>query len=99
MDLVEIRELEDCFDGGSKLEYRFSAAIGDEFMRRMAAGSRLDFFPEFPRPFFKIFHGNGIQVKGVLGDSCVEVYFPRADMKKIRRQFEEEIGRLLPKRS
>lgn len=95
MELVEIRELEDCFDGGLKLEYRFSAPIGDEFMRRMAAGSRLDFFPEFPRPFFKIFHGDGIQIKGVLGDSCLEAYFPRADMERIRNRFEAGIGRLL----
>lgn len=99
MDLVEVRELEDCFDGGLKLEYRFSAPIGDEFMRGLAADSRLDFFPEFPRPFFKIFHGNGIQLKGVLGDSCIEAYFPRADMEKIRSQFEAQIGRLLGEHS
>lgn len=98
MELVEIRELEDCFDGGLKLEYRFSAAIGDGFMRRMAAGSRLDFFSEFPRPFFKVFLASGIQIKGVLGDPCIEAYLPRTDMEKIRSQFEAQIRRLLEER-
>jgi len=48
MKLIEVRKVEDCFDGGLKLEYRFDGEIAEPFMRHLAVGSRLDYFPIFP---------------------------------------------------
>jgi hypothetical protein len=95
MKLIEMRKVEDCFDGGSRLEYRFEGEIVKEFMMRLAAGSRLDFFPEFPKPFFKIFREDGLQIKGILGLSDIEVYFPRSQADEKKKDFEAELNRLL----
>jgi hypothetical protein len=95
MKLIEVRKVEDCFDGGLRLEYRFAGEIAESFMRRLAANSRLDFFPDFPKPFFKIFREDGLQIKGILGDSDVEVYFPRSQKEEKKREFEAELRRLL----
>lgn len=95
MELIDIRKLEDCFDGGLKLEYRFSGPVSDTFMRQLASGARLDFFPEFPKPFFKIFRTDGVQLKGILGAPDIEAYFPRTDSDRIQDGFEGELNELL----
>ncbi len=97
MKLIDVKKIEDCFDGGSRLEYRFEGEIVKEFMMRLAAGSRLDFFPEFPKPFFKIFREDGLQIKGILGLSDIEVYFPRDRVEEKKEEFETELRRLLEK--
>jgi hypothetical protein len=95
MKLIDVQKVEDCFDGGSRLEYRFAGEIAESFMRHLAANSRLDFYPDFPRPFFKIFQEDGLQIKGILGGSDIEVYFPRSQAAEIKKKFETELRRLL----
>jgi hypothetical protein len=95
MKLIDVRKIEDCFDGGSRLEYHFDGGIAEAFMRRLAENSRLDFFPEFPKPFFKIFREDGLQVKGIIGGTDIEAYFPRSQTDAIKAEFEAELHRLL----
>ncbi|MCJ7525571.1 MAG: hypothetical protein MUP71_10185 [Candidatus Aminicenantes bacterium] len=95
MKIIEVRKVEDCFDGALRLEYRFDGEIAEPFMRRLATGSRLDYFPDFPKPFFKIFREDGLQIKGILGSFDIEAYFPRMQKEEIKRNFEAELLQLL----
>lgn len=95
MKLIEIRKIEDCFDGGSRFEYRFEGEIAETFMNYLAAGDRLDFFPDFPKPFFKIFKENGLQIKGIIGGSDFETYFPRTQTDELKIEFEAALHQLL----
>jgi len=94
MKLIDVRKIEDCFDGSARNEYRFDGGISESFMRQLAAGARLDFFPDFPKPFFKIFRADGSQIKGILGGSDFEVYFPKDQNASIKTRFEEELHQL-----
>ncbi len=95
MKLIEARKIEDCFDGGSRYEFRFNNEIAEAFMRRLVGAGRLDFFPEFPKPFFKIFRSDGSQVKGILGSMDIEVYFTRSHSDEKIIEFEMELQQLL----
>jgi hypothetical protein len=44
-------------------------------MRRMACHGRLQFFPDFPRPYFRIDRSRTYVVQGVLGNTSVRVTF------------------------
>jgi len=95
MKLVEARKIEDCFDGGYRLEYRFDGPVAEAFMRRLAEGGRLDFFPDFPKPFFKIFRDDGLQIKGIVTGLDFEVYFPRDRSEERIAAFALELEALL----
>ena len=95
MKLIDVRKVEDCFDGSLRLEYRFDGEIAEPFMRGLANGSRLDYFPDFPKPFFKIFREDGLQIKGILGGADFEAFFPNRQKEEIKRNFDGELLQLL----
>jgi len=95
MKLIDVRKIEDCFDGSARIEYRFDGGITQSFMGHLASGSRCDFFPEFPMPFFKIFREDGLQIKGIIGSPDMEAYFPRSWTDENKNEFAAELRRLL----
>jgi hypothetical protein len=95
MKLLEVLKVEDCFDGGLRFEYRFDGEIAEPFMRGLATGARLDYFPDFPKPFFKIIRGDGVQIKGILGTADIEAFFPSMQKEEIKRNFDAELLLLL----
>ena len=77
MKLINIKKLEDCIDGSMIFMYTFNEKIDETLMRKVGKKGKLQYFPEFPRPFFKIITADGVQVKGIIGDDNFEVVFPR----------------------
>jgi hypothetical protein len=95
MKLLEVHKVEDCFDGGLRLEYRFDGEIAEPFMMGLASGARLDYFPDFPKPFFKIIREDGVQIKGILGTADIEAFFPSKQKEDIKRNFDHLLLQLL----
>jgi hypothetical protein len=61
-------------------EIRLSEPLGEMVMRRMARHGKLQFFPNFSRPYFRIDRSRTYVVQGVFGDTSVRVTFsPLAD--------------------
>ncbi|MBN1346123.1 MAG: hypothetical protein JXQ73_25775 [Phycisphaerae bacterium] len=89
MRILEIKKVEDCFDGSSVYSYRFDVAWTRESIRRLDSLGELEYFPDFPRPFFRLLGSGGLQVKGVEGETSCRVIFPRKDMTEIKQAFEE----------
>lgn len=52
MKLVEIKKLEDCFDGSIIFEYSFDENVEETFMKMLGQTGKLDYYPDFRRPFF-----------------------------------------------
>jgi hypothetical protein len=88
MALVGVKKLEDCLGGGMLYEYRFDRGVGEALMHRMASGGRLDYHPEFLLPFYKIITRDGLQVKGILGETSLEVVYPETDRDRKKEAFE-----------
>jgi hypothetical protein len=85
----EVRPLEDCFDGSAVLCYCFDAPWTREDILALGALGRLDYFPEFPRPYFRLQTGLGLQAQGVQGECTCRVVLPRLGREQARCAFEE----------
>ena len=50
--VTAIRHVEDCFDGDFIKEFELDAPLDTAIMNRLAEKARLQYHPEFPRPYF-----------------------------------------------
>ena len=101
MQLIDIKKVEDCFDGSMIFRYSFNKEMDEELMRKMGEkeNAKLHYYPDFPRPFFKIITGEGIQVKGILGDDNLEAVFPQTGKWEKKKKFEAHLERILKNKS
>lgn len=95
MRLIEIRKLEDCFDGSVIFKYSFDGEVSEALMKRMGEKGRVQYFPEFPRPFFKIITPQSIQVRGIVGDRDFEAVYPQTGKWQRKEAFEGNLKKLL----
>ncbi|HSV72576.1 MAG TPA: hypothetical protein VLH79_02315 [Chthonomonadales bacterium] len=90
MRIVEARKVEDCFDGGAVYAYRFDNVWTERDIRALATLGKLEYYPEFPRPLFRLLGEGGWQVKGILGEDECKVVLPRTGRESIRQRFEQQ---------
>ena len=88
MNIKCSRKLEDCFDGSLVILYSFETVWTRESIMSLKAMGEIDYYPDFPRPFFRLQCKNGLQVKGVEGDDQCRAVFPREQKEVIQQQFE-----------
>jgi hypothetical protein len=88
MELIDIKKIEDCFDGSVIFEYSFDEEIKERFMKKLSEKEKLNYYPEFPKPFFKIITADGLQIKGIVGDTSLQVIYPQTDKWEKKRAFE-----------
>ncbi|MCK5055549.1 MAG: hypothetical protein KAT34_02770 [Candidatus Aminicenantes bacterium] len=95
MQITEIKKIEDCFDGSVIFKYLFSEEMDEDLMNKIGEGNKLQYFPDFLRPFFKITTPADLQIKGILGDRDFEVIFPQTDKWKKKKEFETNLQKIL----
>ncbi len=72
--------LENCLDSSVVKKIDLSEPVGEVVMRRLARHGKLQFFPDFPRPYFRLDRSRTYVVQGVFGDTSLRVTFsPLAD--------------------
>jgi len=67
--------LENCLDRSVVKEIQLSEPVGEVVMRRLARQGRLQYFPDFPRPYFRLDRSRTYVVQGVFGNTSVRVTF------------------------
>jgi hypothetical protein len=78
--VVGSQVLENCLDRSVVKEIQLSEPVGEAVMRRIARRGRLQYFPDFPRPYFRIDRSRTYVAQGVFGNTSVRVTFsPLAD--------------------
>lgn len=88
MKILLSERIEDCFDGSQVIAYTFDVAWDREHILSLKSLGKLEYFPEFPKPFFRLLGMGGLQVKGVEGDRTCRAIFPKKDREVIKEQFE-----------
>ena len=73
--MVEVLPVEGCLDSAPVREYRLSEPVGEPLMRSLAEGARLDYYPHFPKPYFRIDRPKAYVIQGVLGADSFRVTF------------------------
>lgn len=95
MKLINIKKLEDCFDGSIIFKYSFADAIDETMMKKLAEKGKLQYYPEFLRPFFKIITLDGVQLKGIIGDQDFEAIFPFTNKQEKKENFDALLGKMI----
>jgi hypothetical protein len=92
-DILTRHELERCLDGAPQFEYELSPPIDEPTMRRLAEGARLQYFPHFPRPYFRIDRPRGVVVQGVMGGERLRVAYSSNGFDEAERELRLLIER------
>lgn len=87
---MRLSKLEDCFDGNSVYCYHFDQPWTRPAILQLATLGSLDYFPDFPRPFYRLSGSGGLQLKGVEGMQHCRVV--------ILAQRQESFGQALDER-
>ncbi len=79
-EVIAIRVPHGCLRSAPVREYELSEPIDEALMRRLAEGGRLQYFPTFPRPLFRIDRPLELCAQGIVGSAVLRVTFsPSAD--------------------
>ncbi|MGQ9652162.1 MAG: hypothetical protein ACUVXJ_18855 [Phycisphaerae bacterium] len=93
MKIISIRKIEDCFDGSGVYGYVFDVPWTAETIELLRSLGPVDYFSDFPRPFFRLRTKCGCQVKGVEGDCECRAIYPRDEREVARHEFERLFDR------
>ncbi|MBN1348748.1 hypothetical protein JXJ21_05000 [candidate division KSB1 bacterium] len=77
MKVLSATPIEDCFDGSFIKEFKLSQPITLDFITKLGDGNSLEYFPDFPLPFFRIEKKNVYQIKGVESNYTLRIIFSR----------------------
>jgi len=88
MRVVESRKLEDCFDGSSVHWYRFDCPWTQAGILELKSLGKIEYFADFPRPFFRLRTDRGMFVQGICGEHTCRVILPREGNHEVRRDWE-----------
>lgn len=89
------KKVEDCFDGSRIFEYQFDFTIDSAFIKELGTLGKLEYFKDFPRPFFRIITVKGSQFKGVEGEKSFKAIFTRSDLEKGKEDLENKLECLM----
>ena len=88
MKITQTTKVEDCFNGSSIYRYSFDAAWSRESLRLLSDIGKLSYYPDFPRPFFRVRNNGGMEVKGVEGEASCLVILPSKQQDESKQRFE-----------
>ena len=89
MRTLNIEKLEDCFDGSSVFRYHTEQPWTENAIAGLAELGALDYFRDFPRPYFRVRGEGGLEVKGLEGECSCRVTLPRTGREKLRQRWEK----------
>ena len=79
MKILEIRDRDDCFDGGLQKEIVIDETIEEQFIRHLADKGTLQYFSSFAKPFFRFDAPEGFVLKGIQGRNCFQITTSKSD--------------------
>lgn len=89
MKILEVKHIEDCFDGSYIKEFLLETEITESFVRHLSAGGELKYYPDFARPFFCLTKSNQYKVKGVQGNATLRTVLYESDGEETIRKLVE----------
>ena len=74
MKVLDIKHVEDCFDGSLIKEVLLSESVVKDQIFSIGKGGYVQYFPDFPRPFYKIRIDGLFDIKGIEGNRTMRVH-------------------------
>jgi hypothetical protein len=74
MVVIDIKHVEDCFDGSLIKELLLSGEISKELIYTLGKGGSVQYFAHFAKPFFKIRVPGIYDLKGIQGNKTMRIH-------------------------
>lgn len=74
MYIIEIKNIEDCFDGSNIREVLLTFEVTKALIFALGEEGKLQYFGDFARPFFKIRVEDKYDLKGIEGNNTIRVH-------------------------
>ena len=89
-------KVEDCFNGSRIYDIKIDRPININLILKLGALGRLEYFKEFPRPFFRIHSPEeGFQIKGVEGEHSFRIILSSSGKERGIKILEETLDRFV----
>ena len=92
MKVVDVKHVEDCFDGSLIKELLLDSEITKELIFALGEGGTVQYFGHFARPFFKIRVEGLYDLKGIEGNRTMRVHLKsleRFAVENMKAKIEE----------
>jgi hypothetical protein len=89
--LHTVRSLDDCLDSVIVKEFVVDPPIDETLMRDMSIGAKLQYFPHFPKPYFRIDRPRGYVIQGIIGNRRFRVTFSPSAEANVEEQLRQVI--------
>lgn len=86
--VVDVKELEDCFDGSFMKEVLFDEKVTKEFIDHMGRFGVLEYYPDFLRPFYKVDVEDHFILKGVEENKTARLILRRKNLEESMQFFK-----------
>ena len=74
MKVIDVKHVEDCFDGSLIKEILLDTDISKELIFRLGEGGKVRYYDNFARPFFKVSVEELYDLKGIEGNRTMRVH-------------------------
>lgn len=88
MKILAAQRIEDCFDGSRVYRYQFDQRWSAQSIHCLGQLGELQYFPDFPRPYFRLRTRQGAHVSGLGDDDACRVVYPHKDQDQLKREME-----------
>jgi len=92
MRVLEVKDVEDCFDGSFIKELLLDEETDKHFIQSLGMIGTLCYFPEFARPFFKVKVPEIAEIKGVQGNQTIRLLLYSEKSMEWLNTFVQRIG-------
>ena len=89
MRVTAVQHMQDCFDGSAVFLYHVDEPWTPDRIRSLRRIGSLDYFHDFPRPYYRMRTAHGLEIKGLEGECVCRVVFPKAGRQLLRQEWEE----------
>lgn len=69
----EIRSMADCYNGSLVREFDFAEPVGEHLIMHLGRDKKFDYFPDLPKPYFRIEAEGKYIIRGVRGNTTMRV--------------------------
>ncbi len=88
MRVLGKERIENCLPSAPEYRYRFTRPWSAAEIERLRRLGQVDYYADFPRPFFRLRLPDGTQMKGVQGDCCCRVIFGPGEEARRLTEFD-----------
>ncbi len=91
MEIIDIKDLEDCFDGTFIKEVFFDKPTTKEFIDYLGRDGYLQYYSSFAKPFFKIETKGRYLLKGIEGNKHLRIVLFKKNLESSIEYFKRYV--------